>query len=52
MRLAMDRGAVVSLRAGNVQTFFADRDLPGAFTLVEDKETSLWISYRAGGFAS
>jgi signal transduction histidine kinase/ligand-binding sensor domain-containing protein len=51
LRLAMDRGAVVSLQDAGIQAFLADRDLPDQypFTLVEDKEKSLWISYRTGG---
>jgi signal transduction histidine kinase/streptogramin lyase len=45
----MDRGAIVAMKEGSLQAFFADRDLPGAFTVVEDKEKALWISYRMGG---
>jgi signal transduction histidine kinase/ligand-binding sensor domain-containing protein len=48
--LAMERGAVVSLKGRGIQAFLAGRDLPdlAPYSIVEDGEKALWISYRTG----
>jgi signal transduction histidine kinase/ligand-binding sensor domain-containing protein len=50
LRLAMERGAIVSLNGRQIQAFLANRDVPdlAPFNIVEDGEKSLWISYRTG----
>jgi len=50
LRLAMERGADVSVAGREVHAFLAKRDVPdlAPFNIVEDGEKSLWISYRTG----
>jgi signal transduction histidine kinase/ligand-binding sensor domain-containing protein len=50
LRLAMERGAIVSLDNRQIEAFLAKRDVPdlAPFNIVEDGEKSLWISYRTG----
>ena len=50
LALGMDRGAVVLLRSNSVVVLAPGREVPDSvpFSMVEDREGAVWLSYRSG----